>query len=310
MSLYYGITEDVHLQLGDRQLPDNMLSGGVPPQPVVDAGPEYLITTVNGTIELQGTLINSRQPLENLLIAWSKVSGLGTVAFTNAHALTTEATFSERGLYVLRLAVNDGLLVIGDNIEIVVNCQPEVSAGNDREILLRDTEELVGSLLDSGLGDPSRGEIKLMWELVDGPGTVTFQHDKALRTQATFSKSGSYLLRLTADNGSLEASNEMVVSVAGRVTNSLQALYVFQEGQGNMVRDVSSINAPLPLTILDETKVQWIDGGLALTEPNTLQTTSSVARMIEGMQASNELTKVYPIVQTICGVACVRLGAA
>lgn len=151
------------------------------------------------------------------------MSGPGTVAFTNAHALTTEASSSERGLYVLRLAVNDGLLVIGDNIEIVVNCQPEVSAGNDREILLRDTEELVGSLLDSGLGDPSRGEIKLMWELVDGPGTVTFQHDKALRTQATFSKSGSYLLRLTADNDSIEASNEMVVSVAGRVTNSLQA---------------------------------------------------------------------------------------
>jgi hypothetical protein len=49
------------MPIGDGQFADDGLSGGTPPQPVVDAGPKYLITPVDDAIGLQGTLINSRQ---------------------------------------------------------------------------------------------------------------------------------------------------------------------------------------------------------------------------------------------------------
>jgi Concanavalin A-like lectin/glucanases superfamily/K319L-like, PKD domain len=289
MSLYYGITEDLPLPGGQTDA-DPTLPGATAP-PTVDAGPEYLVTTVDGTIQLQGALINSPQPLENLLITWSRVNGPGAVVFADAHALITEATFSQGGAYGLRLAVNDGLVAISDDIEVIVNRPPDISAGKDLAVRLHDSAQLVGALRDSGLGDPTRGDVKVQWTLVDGPGTVAFDPDGArLSTQATFSKSGSYRLRLTADNGSLQAADEMVVFVAGRVTEGLQALYLFKEGQGGGVRDLSAIHASLPLTIGDAARAHWIDGGLAVTEPNILRSNGTTAAMIEAMQASNELT--------------------
>jgi hypothetical protein len=55
---------------------------------------------------------------------------------------------------------------------------------------------------------------------VSGPGTVTFANPAVATTTATFSSEGTYVLRLTADDGALQASDELVVIVqtAGSIT--------------------------------------------------------------------------------------------
>jgi hypothetical protein len=53
-----------------------------------------------------------------------------------------------------------------------------------------------------------------LWTKISGPGTVTFSDDTALCTDATFSASGVYVLRLTADDGDLTAYDEMTVWVS------------------------------------------------------------------------------------------------
>jgi DUF1680 family protein len=51
------------------------------------------------------------------------------------------------------------------------------------------------------------------WSKEAGPGEVTFADAKAAVTTATFSAPGSYILRLTADNGQTKASSTLTVDV-------------------------------------------------------------------------------------------------
>jgi DUF1680 family protein len=51
------------------------------------------------------------------------------------------------------------------------------------------------------------------WSKASGPGRVTFADPAALRTTATFSAPGVYLLKLTADNGESTASSTLTVKV-------------------------------------------------------------------------------------------------
>ncbi|MCG3154872.1 MAG: hypothetical protein DKINENOH_01468 [bacterium] len=287
MSLYFGITEDT-LLLGSGE--GDFVDGGAPLLPEVDAGPDNPQTiAINSALELQGTLINSQQPLENLLIVWSKVSGPAEIAFDDAHRLVTQAHFTSRGKYVLRLTMNDGLFAASDDLIVVVNSEPQVSAGVDQMIRLRDTATLQGALLDSGLGDEASGTLTYLWSVESGPGEVTFANPNALATTATFTKSGPYLLRLTANNGFFTASDDMVISVAGRVTQGLQTLHVFKEGSGETVRDIAALDPPLPFA-LPASGATWVEGGLALAEPTILETAQPPTRLFNALRSSHELT--------------------
>jgi hypothetical protein len=53
-------------------------------------------------------------------VAWSKVSGPGTVSFADTNVWVTTATFSEPGDYVLRLTVSDGALAASDEAAVRV----------------------------------------------------------------------------------------------------------------------------------------------------------------------------------------------
>ena len=56
-----------------------------------------------------------------LTFTWSKISGLGSVTFANPHALSTTASFSAAGSYVLRLTASDGSRSGSDDLTVVVN---------------------------------------------------------------------------------------------------------------------------------------------------------------------------------------------
>jgi len=54
-----------------------------------------------------------------LKVEWTKVSGPGAVAFEAPSSLSTAATFSARGTYVLRVLVRVDALTASDTIEVV-----------------------------------------------------------------------------------------------------------------------------------------------------------------------------------------------
>jgi hypothetical protein len=55
---------------------------------------------------------------------WTKVSGPGTVSFSSPNALTTTATFSAAGTYVVRLSASDSSLTSTDDATVVVSPAP------------------------------------------------------------------------------------------------------------------------------------------------------------------------------------------
>ena len=92
----------------------------------------------------------------------------------------------------------------------IVNMPPCVIAGADQTIDLTTTATLQGGATDDG--DPV-GALTTTWSLASGPGTVTFGNPNSLATTASFSAPGTYVLRLTADDTQLQASDDVTITV-------------------------------------------------------------------------------------------------
>src|SRR5207237_1420348 len=143
--------------------------------PVVSAGPDQTTTLPNGAF-LSGSAGDDGLPVGSALtVTWSKVSGPGSVTFTNANLAVTTATFTSSGTYVLQLAASDTQFTSTDTVTIAVNPAPpvnqppQVNAGADQTIQLPDAALLQGSGTDDGL--PSGSTLAVTWSKVSGPGS-------------------------------------------------------------------------------------------------------------------------------------------
>jgi hypothetical protein len=192
--------------------------------PVVNAGPDQTVT-LPASANLAGTATDDGlpNPPAKLTTTWSFISGPGTATFANASALSTTATFSAAGPYVLRLTASDSALSTSDDIAITVNAAPVnkapvVNAGPDQTVTLPAAANLVGTATDDNLPNPP-AKVTTTWSKVSGPGTVTFANASALTTTATFSASGAYVLRLTANDSALSATDDIAITVNAAPVN-------------------------------------------------------------------------------------------
>ncbi|MCX5833446.1 MAG: PKD domain-containing protein [Deltaproteobacteria bacterium] len=92
------------------------------------------------------------------------------------------------------------------------NNPPTVSAGSDQTIALPAPAQLAGTATDDGKPS-SPGTLTITWSKVSGPGSVTFTNPSTPRTEATFSTTGVYVLRLTASDGWATVSDDVSISV-------------------------------------------------------------------------------------------------
>jgi hypothetical protein len=91
------------------------------------------------------------------------------------------------------------------------NEAPIVSAGADTSLLLpEDTLTLAGSVIDDDLPGPLAS---VQWTQVSGPLPATFAEASSPTSAVTFPLAGAYVLRLTANDGELEGSDELTVTV-------------------------------------------------------------------------------------------------
>src|SRR5206468_1853283 len=148
---------------------------------------------------------------------WSEVSGPGAVTFGNASAVDTTASFSAAGTYVLRLTADDSVLSSSDTATITVNPAsqnqpPTVNAGLDQTVILPNSATLSGTASDDGLPNPP-GTLITTWSQFSGPGTVTFGDASSLSTTASFSASGTSVLRLSRSDSVLQTSDDLTMTV-------------------------------------------------------------------------------------------------
>lgn len=192
--------------------------------PTVNAGPDQTVTLPNSA-NLSGTATDDGlpDPPGTLTTTWSEVSGPGTVTFGDASSVSTTASFSDPGTYVLRLKADDSALQSSDDLTVTVNPTPQnqppvVNAGPDQSVILPNSANLSGTATDDGLPNPP-GTLTTSWSEVSGPGTVTFGDPSSLSTTASFSDPGTYDLRLTADDSALQSSDDLTVTVASASQN-------------------------------------------------------------------------------------------
>ncbi|MHB8133707.1 MAG: TadE family protein [Anaerolineaceae bacterium] len=179
--------------------------------PIVTASVVSAVPAVpkNTPVQLTGSATDSDGPIA-ITYQWVDVDNTGYVTFADTTAPITTASFSRGGRFHLQLIARDGCGEIGSNvIEVYVNQPPVVSAGAD-QILSSSTltTNLTGIVTDDGFNVVPP---VLTWTKDSGPGTATFTNASALSTQVTFSQPGTYVFRLTANDGWDSAFDTVII---------------------------------------------------------------------------------------------------
>jgi hypothetical protein len=106
------------------------------------------------------------------------------------------------------------------NIVTEPNLAPVVNVGPDQTITLADSVFLEGIVSDDGLPNPP-GALTAIWSQQSGPGTVTISNSSEFLTTATFSTTGTYVLRLSVSDGQLNGSDDLTVTVNATPPNTI-----------------------------------------------------------------------------------------
>ena len=225
--------------------------------PTVNAGlDQTIILPLGATLDGTVTDDNLPNPPATVTTTWTQVSGPGTVTFADSTMVDTTANFTAVGTYVLRLTADDSLLMTSDDVTIMVdpsaggNLPPTAMAGPDQAITLPNAAIMDGFINDDGLPNPD-GAVTATWSQFSGPGTVTFGDDTALDTSATFSEDGTYVLRLTADDGLLMTTDDVTITV-----NPAPPFVAFNDlawGTGQLTTNITTITSPNGQLVLPST---------------------------------------------------------
>ncbi len=90
-------------------------------RPQVSAGADLDLVLLGNSVRLEGEVSDDGMPEgEELEISWAAVSGPGEVSFADPSAVSTSASFSESGRYILSLVAHDGELLAVDQLEVQV----------------------------------------------------------------------------------------------------------------------------------------------------------------------------------------------
>ncbi len=224
--------------------------------PVVNAGPGQTVLFPN-PVNLAGSHTDDGLPAGGTITRrWVKIVGPGNVTFTAPTSAATSATFSQPGHYTLRYIVNDGNREGAANLVVLVsdpngsNEAPSVSAGEDRVTPFPAAVNLSGSVSDDGM-PASPGRLTILWTKESGMGSVIFENAASPITEATFSRPGSYILRLTATDGEKSTNDHVQVlsqgvggagtvgGTVGNIVSPAKQQTVFIPGCGNgTIRDL------------------------------------------------------------------------
>ncbi|MFZ0534798.1 MAG: metallophosphoesterase, partial [Anaerolineales bacterium] len=180
-------------------------------------GTLFVLSSASNRIIIETTISGSLLQTINVSASSSKApAGL-------AYAPASDGSGS-RHFYIVDRGIdnnNDPNIIDGKMYELTApvpstpaNTPPIVNAGSDQSITIDTTAILNGSAVDDGLPNPP-GVMTTLWSVVSGPGNVTFDNPNALATTASFSSTGTYVLRLTASDSESGSYDEISIIVTG-----------------------------------------------------------------------------------------------
>ena len=112
LALYYGVTDSPQLTAA----PEELASA----PPAVYAGAPQSVT-LPSRAQLHGSALDDSADGATLTVAWTDLAGPATVVFSAPAALDTQATFTQPGIYVLRLEAKNGQLSAHSDTTVTVS---------------------------------------------------------------------------------------------------------------------------------------------------------------------------------------------
>ena len=178
-------------------------------------------------------------------VAWSKGKTAGLLALTLNGAA---AGGSANSLGWSFQDVNGADLRSGSVDCAKKNRPPTANAGPDQAVTLPGEATMQGSVADDGLPNPP-GSLTAGWSQVSGPGTATFADPTSPTSTVSFTDPGTYVLRLTADDSSLQASDDVSVTVyaAGTVMLDIPVVASADDAEESATGSVSKTSSDLEL---------------------------------------------------------------
>jgi hypothetical protein len=187
----------------------------------------------------------------------------------------------------------------------VGNHAPVVNAGPDQSIRLPAEATMQGSVTDDGL--PSPPTLTSSWSQVSGPAIATFDVPSSPTTTVSFDNTpGTYVLRLTGNDGALQSSDDVTVTVLpeGATTLTVPIAAGSDDAEESSVDGSVALGNPA-LKIVNRAGVIQIVGlrfaGLSIPKGAVIQsayiqfqcntkTTGAASLTIEGQAADNPVT--------------------
>ena len=178
------------------------------PPPTANAGTNQTIALPTSSVTLNGS--GSTGTITSYL--WTGVSGPNTPVITTPTAVSTSVTGLIQGVYVFRLSVNGGVSTAQVTITVNPAPPPVANAGTNQTITLPvSTVTLSGSA--------STGTItSYAWTRVSGPNTPVITTPAAVTTTVTGLIQGTYVFKLSVNNGVSTAQVTITVLPAGTKT--------------------------------------------------------------------------------------------
>ena len=135
------------------------------------------------------------------------------------------------------------------------NLAPFVKAGDDQSIYWPDDTVTLDGIVEDD------GAVTITWSKVSGPCDVNFDPNEFVEDpNATFGGTGHYTLRLTADDGNLSASDDvLIIVIPPGIDPNLIAYYDFETGSGTTVYD-QTFYSPADGSITGNP--QWVTGAV------------------------------------------------
>lgn len=207
------LIEDIHTHRSRNVKFGWVTVGSTVREPSITKHPQGLTVSEGGTATFAVTASGSAP----LSYQWQR-DGSNISGATSASYTLSSTTASDDGVtFGCKVTNAAGSATSNDATLRVVeqgsgkNTTPVVDAGSDAEVPLGTSALLSGSVQDDGL--PTGGMLTVRWTRVSGPDAVAFATPETEHTTATFDQVGTYLLRLSANDGKLQSSDDVTVTV-------------------------------------------------------------------------------------------------
>jgi hypothetical protein len=147
----------------------------------------------------------------------------------------------------------------------------------------------VGDATQYTLGDLTEGETYFL--ALTAYNTSGLESDYSDEVTYTVTSASSVETTENTTEDDVEAVEpDVTTATTSRIMDGLQVLYTFNEGEGDVVYDVSGVGDALNLSIDDSTAVSWGAGVLSVEAGTLIASNGAATKVNEAVMASNEIT--------------------